>query len=260
MPNALTRKLEQFSPLSPEDRAVLERAAGERVRLYSPHVDIIREGDRPRDVNLFLSGWACRYKQLEDGRRQIVAFFLPGDLCDHNVFILPAMDHHIATLTQVTVAELSQETFERITLDHPRITRALWWETLVNAAVQRQWTVNLGHRDAGERMAHLFCELFHRLKGVGMTVQNSCELPLTQAEIGEALGLSAVHVNRTLQELRAAKLIALRGKILTIPDLGALMRAGLFTPGYLHMERRSDASEGMGRPDTVTQPDETRTG
>ena len=235
--NPLSRKLEQFAPLSGEDRAVLDRAAGERVRHFEPHTDIIREGDRPRDVNLFLTGWACRYKQLEDGRRQIVAFFLPGDLCDHNVFILREMDHHIAALTPVTLAELSREAFERMTLDHPRITQALWWETLVNASVQREWTVNLGQRDAAERMAHLMCELFVRLRGVGLTEGNGCEFPITQADLAEATGMSTVHVNRTLQELRGRQLLTLRGRRLTIPDLGALMRAGLFNPNYLHLER-----------------------
>ena len=241
----LIRKLEQFTHLSGEDTAVLDLAASERVRRFSPREDIIREGDRPRDVNLFLTGWACRYKQLEDGRRQIVAFFLPGDLCDHNVFILREMDHHIAALTPVTVAELSQESFERITLGHPRILQALWWETLVNASVQREWTVNLGQRDAAERMAHLFCELFVRLRGVGLTEGDGCEFPLTQADLAEATGMSTVHVNRTLQELRGRGLLILKGRRLTIPDLDGLMAAGLFNPNYLHLGhdgRRLDAN------------------
>ena len=247
MTNPLIRKLEQFTRLSEHDRAVLSRAAAERVRHFAPREDIIREGDRPREVNLFLTGWACRYKQLEDGRRQVVAFFLPGDLCDHNVFILREMDHSIAALTPVTVAELSRDTFEGITLDHPRITQALWWETLVNASVQREWTVNLGQRDATERMAHLFCELFLRLRGVGLTDGDGCEFPITQADLAEATGMSTVHVNRTVQELRSRGLVVLRGRRLTIPDLDALMAAGLFSANYLHLNhegRRLDANGG----------------
>ena len=235
--NPLVCKLEQFTRLSAEDRAVLDRAAAERVRVFGAREDIIREGDRPRDVNLFLTGWACRYKQLEDGRRQIVAFFLPGDLCDHNVFILREMDHHIGTLTPVTVAELSREAFERITLDHPRILQALWWETLVNAAVQREWTVNLGQRDAVERMAHLMCELFVRLRSIGLTEGDGCAFPITQSDLAEATGMSTVHVNRTLMELRKRQLLTLKGRRLTIPDLDALMAAGLFNPNYLHLDR-----------------------
>jgi CRP-like cAMP-binding protein len=244
--NSLIRKLEQFVRLSPSDRAVLTRAASERVRKFGPRVDITREGDRPKDVHLILSGWACRYKQLEDGRRQVVSFFLPGDMCDLNVFILKEMDHSIGTITAVTVTDLSREFFEEISAGYPRIATALWWETLVNAAIQREWTMNLGQRTALERMAHLFCEVFLRLRLAGLTEDSSCELPLTQADLADATGLSKVHVNRTLQELRAARLVALKGKTLTVPNLERLMNAGLFNANYLHMEHEGwqlDANE-----------------
>lgn len=237
MPQRIVRKLSQFVRLSAEDQRVLERAASHRVRRFGPREDIIQEGDRPSHINLMLSGWACRYKQLEDGRRQIVAFFIPGDLCDLNIFILREMDHSIGTVTQATVAELSREMIEEITLNHPRITQALWWETLVNAAVQREWTVNVGQRSAAERMAHLICELFLRLRAVGLTDADSFELPITQVELADAIGLSAVHVNRTLRELREARLITLKGKLLSIPDLKALQNAALFNPNYLHLDR-----------------------
>jgi CRP-like cAMP-binding protein len=233
----LIRKLGQFTRLSVDDKRVLERAAGERVRQIGAHEDILREGEKPRAINLVLSGWAYRYKTLEDGRRQIIAFFLPGDLCDLNVYVLREMDHSVGALTPVTLAELPRTLLDEITLNHPRVTQALWWDTLVNAAIQREWTVNLGQRAASERLAHLFCELFLRLRAVGMTENNSCELPVTQAELADATGLSAVHVNRTLQDLRAVRLIVLKGKTLTIPDLDALMRAALFNANYLHLDR-----------------------
>lgn len=244
--NPLIRKLEQFVRLSPDDRAVLTRASRERVRKFAPRVDITREGDPPRDVHLILSGWACRYKQLEDGRRQVVSFFLPGDMCDLNVFILREMDHSIGTLTAVTIADLSREFFDEIGAGYPRIATALWWETLVNAAIQREWTMNLGQRTASERMAHLLCEILFRLRLAGLTSGTSCEFPLTQADLADATGLSKVHVNRTLQELRAAELIVLKGKTLTVPSLEQLMDAGLFNANYLHMEhegRQLDANE-----------------
>lgn len=236
MTNPLILKLEHFTRLSPVERDMLTEVASERVRRFEARSDIIREGDEPTDVNLFLSGWACRHKQLEDGRRQIVAFFIPGDLCDHNVFILREMDHSIAAITPVTVAELSRDTFERITLEHPRVLRAMWWETLVNAAIQREWTTNLGQRDAFERMAHLICELFFRLRCVGLTEDKSCDFPITQADLAEATGISVVHVNRTIQELRAQRLLVLKGRRLTIPDLPGLMKAGFFSPGYLRLD------------------------
>jgi CRP-like cAMP-binding protein len=235
--NPLLRKLEQFVRLSPGDRVILARASTERVRKFAPRVDITREGDQPKDVHLILSGWACRYKQLEDGRRQVVSFFLPGDMCDLNVFILKEMDHSIGTITGVTIADLSREFFDEIGTGYPRITTALWWETLVNAAIQREWTMNLGQRTATERIAHLLCEIFFRLRLTGLTEGLSCEFPLTQSDLADATGLSKVHVNRTLQELRAADLVILKGKILTVPSLKRLMDAGLFNPNYLHMER-----------------------
>jgi CRP-like cAMP-binding protein len=244
--NPLIKKLEQFVRLSPTDRAMLMRASSERVRKFEPRVDITREGDRPRDVHLILSGWACRYKQLEDGRRQVVSFFLPGDMCDLNVFILKEMDHSIGTISAVTIADLSREFFEEISAGYPRVATALWWETLVNAAIQREWTMNLGQRTAFERMAHLLCEVFFRLRLAGLTEGLSCEFPLTQSDLADATGLSKVHVNRTLQELRAADLVVLKGKMLTVPSLERLMDAALFNPNYLHMEREGsqlDANE-----------------
>jgi CRP-like cAMP-binding protein len=231
------RKLEQFVRLSSADRAVLTRAAAERVRNFGPRVDIAREGDRPKDVHLILSGWACRYKQLEDGRRQIVSFFLPGDICDLNVFVLREMDHSIGTITAVAIADLSRDFFDEISAGYPRIATAFWWESLVNSAIQREWTMSLGQRTASERMAHLLCELFFRLRLAGLTRGDSCDLPLTQADLADATGLSKVHVNRTLQELRAAELIGLRDKSLRIPNLERLMNAGLFNANYLHMDR-----------------------
>src|SRR5262249_18024743 len=148
MPNPLIRKLEQFAHLSADDKAVLDRAAAAQVRKLVPGEDILAEGEEPREGYLVLSGWGCRYKQLEDGRRQIIGFFLPGDLCDLNIFILRSMDHSVGALTGLTVAQLSRDAFEDMTIGHPRITQALWWEALVNVAIQREWTVSVGRRNA----------------------------------------------------------------------------------------------------------------
>ncbi|WP_426957983.1 Crp/Fnr family transcriptional regulator [Muricoccus radiodurans] len=236
MTNPLIRKLEQFTKLSEDDKRVLEQVSAQDVRRLGAREDIIREGEQPKAVNLVLSGWACRHKTLEDGRRQIIAFFVPGDLCDSHVFVLRQMDHSISTLTPVTFTRISRTVMEEITLNHPRITQALWWESLVSASIQREWTVNLGQRSATERMGHLLCELFLRLREVGLTAGNRCEMPMTQTVLGEAMGLSNVHVNRTLQELRSAGLIVLKGRELTIPDLQALMAAAQFNPNYMHLD------------------------
>lgn len=245
--NPLVRKLELFTRLSTDDRTAIEALSSERVHHLPPRADLIREGDRPTHVNLFLSGWACRYKLLGDGRRQIISFFLPGDLCDHNIFVLRHMDHSIGTITRATVAEIGRERLEELTLGHPRVTQAFWWETLVNAAVQREWAVSLGQRDAVERIGHLFCELYLRLASVGLAQGGECDLPLTQVDLADAAGMTSVHVNRSLKELRAANLAVLKGRVLTIPSLRALQSASLFNDNYLHLGREGahlDANEG----------------
>jgi CRP-like cAMP-binding protein len=241
MANPLVRKFEQFTSLSAEEKSALERAAAAHVRKFAPGEDIIAEGEEPREINAVLAGWGGRYKQLEDGRRQIVNFFLPGDICDPDVFILRTMDHSIVALTPMTVAQLTREAFEELVTGYPRIAHGISWEALVNIAIQREWTVNVGQRTAFERVGHLLCELFIRLRSTGLTTDDGCEFPITQADLAAATGLSVVHVNRTLQELRHARLIVLHGKRLTIPDLPALMRASLFNPNYLHLDR-------IGRP------------
>jgi CRP-like cAMP-binding protein len=238
----LIRKLEQFTALSDEDKRALETLATYKTRHVGAREDVIHEGDKPRHVNLMLDGYACRYKTIEDGRRQIVAFFIPGDICDARMFMLKHMDHSIGTLSPARLAEIPGEVFLELVENSPTLMRALWWNTLVEEAIAREWTLNVGQRSAYERMAHLLCELFVRLKAVGLTSGESCELPMTQAELADALGLSTVHVNRTLQELRANGLITLRGKTLVIHDLGALQEAGLFNPSYLHYERAMEVT------------------
>lgn len=245
MINPLALRLSEYTRLSVPDVSAID-AASRRVRRLRAHDDLLREGDTPRGVFLMLSGWACRYKTLEDGRRQIVSFFVPGDLCDLNLFVLREMDHSLGALTPATVAEISRDEFDQLTEGSPRVTQALWWNLLVTMAIQREWTVNLGQRTAYERLAHLFCELFVRLRGVGLTRGDRCDFPLTQNDLADATGLTAVHVNRTIQELRRQNLIELNRRELRIPDLDALMRAGLFNINYLHTDREGrhlDANE-----------------
>lgn len=245
-PVALIDKLQQFVRLSAHDREALHRIAAERPRNFATREDIIREGDKPTALYLMLTGWACRYKFLDDGRRQIVAFFLPGDLCDLNVFILREMDHSIGALTDVTVAEVSRASFEQMIEAHPRITQALWWEALVTIAIQREWTVNLGQRDALERTAHLLCELYLRLKSAGLAANGRCAFPVTQGDLADATGLSKVHVNRTLQELRQEGLIRLANRQLAILDPERLKHVAVFDANYLHLDREGahlDANE-----------------
>jgi CRP-like cAMP-binding protein len=225
---------------------LIERAAQGAIREVAPRRDLIREGDKPRGVNLLIDGWACRYKQLPDGRRQIVGFHIPGDLCDSNIFVLGEMDHSLAAVTRLRVAEIDAAEFHEIVRQSSRIARALWWNELVNAAVAREWVANVGQRSAYERIAHLVCEMFVRLRAVGRVADDRCEWPLTQADLAAATGLTAVHVNRTLQELRRKGLLEMQGRQVAIPDLAALQRVASFNPNYLHMNGRADGNATVG--------------
>lgn len=237
MGNPLAQRLNAFTKLSTSDREALDRIVAQTVREFASRRDLVREGDRPRCVYVVLEGWACRYKQLPDGRRQIVALFLPGDLFDANVFLLQEMDHSIGTITAVRVAEIGRAAFDALLLESPRIAQALAINDLVTVAVQREWTVDIGQRNAYERLAHLFCELHTRLSVVDLTAEDAFDFPLTQTDLAEAMGMTTVHVNRTLRQLREDGLIEHRGKRLHILDLERLQAAAQFNPNYLHLDR-----------------------
>jgi CRP-like cAMP-binding protein len=230
----LIRNLSNHAALSDEERNAIVQATG-KVSDFRSGDDIVSRGDLTGGVRLMLDGFACRYKILEDGRRQILGYLVPGDLCDLHVFLLKRMDHSVAAMTRSRVAIISQANILAFTDRYPNLTRALWWSTLREEAVTREWVVNLGQRTAHERMAHLFCEMYHRLNAVGAVNDNSCVLPLTQTALGDTLGLSTVHINRTLQDLRAHGLISFKAGVLTIHDLPGLELAGFFSPDYLHL-------------------------
>jgi CRP-like cAMP-binding protein len=234
MTNPFIVKLEHGAELSDKDRQALEGAIG-NVRQVGARTDLIEEGDRPDNVHAILEGFACRYKVLPDGQRQIMAWLVPGDLCDLHVSILGEMDHAIGTLASCKIAFIPHDTVEDLTSKHPAINRALWWATLVDEGTLREWLVNMGRRPADRQMAHLFCELFVRLDSVGLTNGTSFDFPLTQEELGDTLGVSTVHVNRMLQQLRADGLIELKGKTLTILDFERLKEFADFDPNYLHL-------------------------
>jgi CRP-like cAMP-binding protein len=243
--NPFIRKLEHANTLLDSDRVRLQSVALP-TRKIAAREDVIREGDNPENVNLVLEGIACRYKYLPNGRRAIVAFLLPGDFCDLHVAILGSMDHAIGALTPCTIAEIPRTTIDDLTDNWPRIARALWWATLVDEGILREWLVNLGQRPSDRKLAHLFCELQARLQIVGLASENEFPLPLTQEELGDTLGLSTVHVNRVLQQMREDGLIRLQGRTANIPDLARLKEFGEFNPNYLHLQRRDGAHHAHG--------------
>ena len=154
-------------------------------------------------MRFIAEGFACRYKGLSSGRRQIVGFLVKGDFCDLHVPLLRAMDHSIATLSPCTVVDIPRHRIEEMT-NRMGLTRALWWVTLVDEGTLREWLLNVGQRQAVQRLAHLFCELYVRMQAVGLTSENTYPLPLTQNDMADTIGLSQVHVNRCFQRMPTA--------------------------------------------------------
>jgi len=231
--NPFIRKLEYGAALTDDDRKMLA-GLGLAPQMVSARTDLISEGDKPRNVHLVLKGYACRYKLLDDGRRQIVALFVPGDLCDLHVQILGEMDHGIATLTEAEIIEIPPDGIRRL-ISNPRVNRALWWASLVDEGTLREWLVSMGQRDAPQQMAHVFCEIHTRLRAVGLGEKNGFDLPLTQNDLADVMGITPVHVNRTLKSLRADNLVWIEGRRLVIPDIESLRRFAGFDPNYLHL-------------------------
>jgi CRP-like cAMP-binding protein len=241
-PNAdlhpLVRKLESIVDLSDEEKqAVLGIPV--TLRDLRPRQDIVRDQDRPSQCCLILDGFAFRYKALGDGKRQILSFHIPGDMPDLQSLHLEVMDHSLATLSTSKVALIPHDTVRAFIQAHPRIGDVFWRDTLIDAAVFREWVTNVGRREAYGRIAHLLCELFVRLRAVGLTNGDSYPLPITQAELADATGLSTVHVNRTMQELRGNGLIKTNKASVVIKDWDGLREAGEFDPTFLHLRKRA---------------------
>jgi CRP-like cAMP-binding protein len=236
----LVSKLASITRLSEADRAALV-ALPLQVQTLRADQDIVRDGDRVSRSCLLLEGYACRNKVTGEGKRQIISFHIPGEIPDLQSVHLKMMDHNLQTLTVCKVGFVAHEHIVELCAKSPSVAGALWRETLIDAAIFREWVVNVGRRDAIARMAHVFCELFQRMKAVGRTNDGTCEFPISQTELADALGLSTVHTNRTLQELRAAGLVALAGKTLTVRDWEGLKNVGDFDPSYLHQQPMEDA-------------------
>jgi CRP-like cAMP-binding protein len=239
--NPLIGKLSNYIDLPQADRTVLE-ALSRKPEHIAAHTDLIREGAAPDSVYLILTGWAYRYKVLPDGKRQIMDYFIPGDLTDQRIFVLTRMDHSIATMTAASVVTIPAQTMIDLTDGHPQLAQALWWNTLVDEAITREWVVNVGQRKALERVAHLICEMFVRVRAVGLSEGTSFDFPITQTELADTVGLTLVHTNRMLQDLRAEGLIAWTRRRLTILDFDRLADLSMFNMNYLHLEHEGSRS------------------
>lgn len=234
---ALVRKIEAFEPLSDDERNELLSLCS-AVRVVPRRRDIVSEGDRPTHVRVILEGWAARYAVTESGARRITGFLLPGDFCDIHVTSLQVMDHGITAITDCRVGMVEKAAIDRITRSTPALTLAFWRSTLIDEAILRQWIVNAGRKNASQHIAHLLCELHARLQLIGLADDDHIVVPLTQEEIADATGMTPVHVNRVLRELRERGLMEISGSSVHIPDVAALRREAEFNPAYLHLRGR----------------------
>ncbi|MDB5710796.1 MAG: Crp/Fnr family transcriptional regulator [Sphingomonas bacterium] len=240
MQNPWTMKMEQFTAFSDMEKRRLDELIRARQDRHAPKEDIIADGAHSGHCHVVLSGLACRYKLLPDGRRQIMAFLIPGDLCDAEIFILKVMDHGVAAVTPTTTALIPAEAMKALLRETSSLGEALWWGTMTDLGVLRERIIDEGRRSAYRRIAHLLYEMLVRYRMVGMTVGNGFVFPITQNDLADATGLTPVHANRMLQKLRADGLIRLGGGVLTVLDPDRLKDAAQFNGAYLHLDRVHD--------------------
>ena len=242
----LVTKLQRYIPLTAEECAAIGSMPFQTQEIAARQEMPVSSGVGG-SVHLIMSGYVCRYKILPDGRRQILSFLVAGDLSDLRLFILGQSDLSVATLSSVSVAIIPRSAILRLTERFPRITRALWWATLVEESITQEWLVNVGQRTALERMAHLMCELHTRLAVVGCVDGQSFDLPITQSELADTLGLSTVHVNRTIQQLKRINALAINGRKVELLDAEKLRSIAMFSPDYLHLRPATGASDDGAR-------------
>lgn len=195
---------------------------------------IVRDGDRPSVCVVVVDGFVIRTKHTTDGKRQIISLHIPGDMPDLQSLHLHVMDHNVVALSEAVVGFIPHESLHPLVDAYPKIAGALWRDTLIDAAIFREWIVSLGRRNATQRLAHLVSEVARRLEEVGLKKDERFLLPMTQQDLADALGLSPVHVNRVLQAIRKDDLLELRGGVVTLGDVERLQGLGDFDPAYLH--------------------------
>jgi CRP-like cAMP-binding protein len=234
MISAHLKKLRQRAEISSEEeRAIRGAVAG--TRTVSADEIFVRSGEELNSSAILISGWMARSKDLPSGERQVTELHVVGDFVDLHGLTLKRLDHDLITLSECVVATVPHERLLEITSTFPHLVRAYWFLTNVDAAIHREWALSLGQRSAISRMANLFCELHMRLRVVGRTSGNSYEFPLTQRELSECLGLTVVHANRTLQELRRRGLVEVENRIVKILDRSGLEGLAEFDPAYLYL-------------------------
>jgi CRP-like cAMP-binding protein len=229
----LTRRLEQRGRFGEGDRRALE-ALPHSIRHFPAGAHFVRDGDRTESCCLLLSGFACRYKITGDGARQILSFHMVGEFIDLQNSFLGVADHGAQALTEAEAAVIPRQLLRDLALGRRAIAEALWIDTLIDAAIFREWVVNVGRRDSRARVAHLLCELSLRMQAAGLASGHRYELPMTQEQLADAVGLTPVHVNRVLKQLAEEGLISRDRRIIVIEDWRRMRDAGDFNERYLH--------------------------
>ena len=230
-------KLRARDEVGPKEEEAIRGLVSEIIDIPADRV-FIQAGRELKESTLLLDGWMARAKDLQSGQRQLAELQVAGDFVDLHGFVLKRLDHDIITLSRCRIAAVPHDRLKDMTERFPHLTRLYWFMTNMDAAIQREWTLSLGRRTALARLAQLFCELRLRLRIVGLAQNDSFDFPLTQVEIGECLGLTSVHVNRTIQELRRRGILELASRRVTILDLPALESIAEFDDRYLYLDKR----------------------
>ncbi len=238
-------KIERRVQLSPEARAAF-LAIPTEAEDHPAYRNIVNEGDRPKRASLVDHGLVSRYKTLKNGLRQIMSFHIPGDFVDLQSAMIVVADHAIRTHCPTRIITVAHEDILMLTANVPELARAFWFDTLVDAAIFREWTLNVGRRNSRQRTAHLLLELSALYDAAGLVVNETFHFPITQNDLADALGMTAVHLNRVLQSMRGDRLIRTHSRFITIEDRTKLTELAGFNAGYLHPEgpRHISALEG----------------
>ena len=227
------RKLERLGKLTDGDREAL-RALPYRLEQVRAHHMLVREGAQITDCCILVQGYACRHKVTSEGARQIVSFHIRGDIMDIQHLLLPQADHYLQTITPATLAWVAKSALLKLAWERPAIGATLWRDSLIDASIFREWVLNVGRRSARTRIAHMLCEFAARCEAAGLGTAENFPLPMTQEQIADATGLTAIHVNRMLRDLDEDGAISRNGRDVRITDWKRLRRIADFDPAYLH--------------------------
>ncbi|UXC90124.1 Crp/Fnr family transcriptional regulator [Sphingobium sp. RSMS] len=230
---SLVGKLRRLAPLDMEDEQALSSLSF-RIGHVRARTCLVREGTMPYDCCLLVEGFASRSKVASDGGRQIVSFHVPGDVLDIQHLFLERADHDVHAISDATIAWTPMSQLRALIMERPAIGMAFWRDALIDASISREWVLNVGRRNAKSRVAHMLCEFVARCNAAGVGTPERMKLPFTQEEIGDATGITTVHVNRMLRALTEDGLIRRDGRFLEIEDWDGFQKLAGFDKGYLH--------------------------